>query len=68
MDCPFGAKFILGHALPSIQGGYTHTRHNEIRDTFANEYAYFDVKLEPKLLSLEDESFNNRTTTTEDKG
>ena len=43
-------------------------RNTEIRDTFANEYAYFDLKLEPKFQTLEGESFNNRTTITENEG
>ena len=44
-------------------------RHNEIRDIFANltKDVCFDVELEPKLQPLEGESFDNRTTTTEDE-
>ena len=44
-------------------------RHNEIRDTFASllKDICFDVELEPKLQPLEGESFDNKTTTTEDE-
>ena len=44
-------------------------RDNEIRDTFANlmSEVCFDVEIEPKLQSLQGESFvNNSTTTDED--
>ena len=44
-------------------------RHTEIRDTFATlmSEVCFHVEIEPKLRSLEDESFvNNSTTTDED--
>ena len=43
--------------------------HNEIRDTFANlmSEVCFDVEIEPKLQSLQGDSFvNNSTTTDED--
>ena len=42
--------------------------HNEIRDTFATllDEVCHDVEIEPKLQSLEGESFHNKTTTTED--
>ena len=44
-------------------------RHDEIRDTFANlmKDVCFVVELEPKLQPLEGESFDNRTTTTENE-
>ena len=43
-------------------------RHDEIRDTFADimKDVCFDVEIEPKLQPLEGESFENKTTTTED--
>ena len=66
--CPCGEKFCLSHVLHCPKGGYTHMRHDEIRDTFAEimKDVCFDVELEPKLQPLEGESFANRTTTTED--
>ena len=34
--CPWGEPFTVAHSLHCAKGGYTHIRHNEIRDTFAN--------------------------------
>ena len=33
---PCGKEFSLTHALHCAKGGYSHLRHNEIRDVFAN--------------------------------
>ena len=43
-------------------------RHNETRDTFANlmREVCFDVEIEPKLQSLQGESFVNTSTTTDE--
>ena len=62
-------KEKLSVALPRGKNGYTHMRHNGIRDTFANlmRNVCSDIELEPKLQPLEGESFDNRTTTTKDK-
>ena len=59
----------MSHALHCAKGGYTHLRHNEIRDTFAKlmDEVCHDVELEPKLQPLEGETFDNKTTTTEDE-
>ena len=42
-------------------------RHYEIRDTFANlmSEGCYDVEIDPKLQSLQSESFVNNSTTTE---
>ena len=66
--CPRGQPFTLTHTLHCPKGGYTHLRHNEVRDTFATllDKVCHDVEREPKLQSLEGESFHNKTTTTED--
>ena len=66
--CPCGQPFTLTHSLHCTKGGYTHLRHNEIRDTYAKllDEVCHDVEIEPKLQSLEGESFHNKTTTTED--
>ena len=55
--------------LCTVQRVYTHMRYNEIRDTFGTliSKVCFDVKIEPKLQSLQGESFvNNSTTIDED--
>ena len=46
--------------------GYNHMRHDEIRNTFANlmSEVRYDVEIEPKLQSLQGESFVNISTTT----
>ena len=69
LTCACGQSFDLTHALHCAKGGYTHMRHNEIRDTFATliSKVCFDVEIEPKLQSLQGESFvNNSTTIDED--
>ena len=67
-NCVCGEPFTVAHALHCPRGGYTHLRHNDIRDSFANllEEICFDVEFEPNLLPLQGESFANKTTSTED--
>ena len=67
--CSCGEDFTVSHALHCGKGGYTHMRHNEIRDTFAKimRDVCYDVEIEPKLQALEGESFDHRTTCTEDE-
>ena len=66
--CPCGKEFSLTHALHCAKGGYTHLRHNEIRDVFANlmDDVCHDVQIEPKLQSLDGEIFSSNSTTTDD--
>ena len=63
--CPCGKEFSLTHALHCAKGGYTHLRHNEIRDVFANlmDDVCHDVQIEPKLQSLDGEIFSSNSTT-----
>ena len=65
----YAANLNLTHALHCAKGGYTHLRHNEIRDTFANlmNEVCHDDEIDPKLQPLQSESFLNNSTTTEDK-
>ena len=69
LTCACGAYFNLTHALHCAKGGYTHIRHNGIRDTFANltNEVCHDVEIEPKLQPLQGEIFVNNSTTTEDE-
>ena len=69
LTCACGQYCDLTHALHCAKGGYTHMRHNEIRDTCATlmSEVCFGVEIEPKLQSLQGASFvNNSTTTDED--
>ena len=65
---PCGKEFSLTHALHCAKGGYTHQRHNEIIDVFANlmDDVCHDVQIEPKLQSLDGEIFSSNSTTTDD--
>ena len=67
--CPCGEDFTVSHALHCGKRGYTHMRHSEIHDTFAKimRDVCYDVEIEPKLQTLEGESFEYRTTCTEDE-
>ena len=67
--CPCGQPFTLAQSLHCPKGVYPHLRHNEIRDIFATllrEVCHV-VEIERKLQSLKGESFQNKTTTTEDE-
>ena len=66
-SCPCGQPLTMIHSLHCPKGGYTHLRHNEIRDTFDTflDEVCHDVEIEPKLQSLEGKSVHNKTTTTE---
>ena len=62
--CACGENFNVAHDLHCPKGGYTHIRHNDIRDFFVNllNEVCDDVKVEPCLQSLQEETFANRTT------
>ena len=51
ISCACGEPFAMYHTLHCAKGGYTHLRHNEIRDTFAKLLGDVcnDVEIEPKL-------------------
>ena len=59
---------IAAHAFHCPKAGYTHIRHNDIRDSIANllNEVCDDVEVEPCLQSLQVETFANRTTTIDD--
>ena len=66
--CACGENFKVAHALHCPKDGYTHIRHNDIRDSFANLLNEFcdDVEVEPCLQSLQGKTFANRTATIDD--
>ena len=67
--CACGEVFDVVHALHCPKGGYTHIRHNDIRDSLANlmNEVCDDVELEPILQPLHGETFANKSTTTEEE-
>ena len=60
------SSFDLTHSLHYEKGGYTHMRHVEIRDIFANLMSdvCYDVEIEPKLQSLQGETLVNNSIKT----
>ena len=66
--CVCGVNFTEAHAFSCSRGGFTIMRHNEIRDVTGELLAEVcnDVKLEPELTPLNGESFQHRTTKTDD--
>ena len=62
--CACGEVFDVVHALHCPKGGYTHIRHNDIRDSLANlmNEVCNDVELEPILQPLHGETFANKST------
>ena len=66
--CECGENFNVAHALHCPKGGYTHIRHNDIHDSFANmlNEGCDGVEVEPCLQSLQGETFAIRTTTIDD--
>ena len=67
--CACGEKWTIAHSLHCPKGGYTHLRHNEIRDGFGellNQVCH-DIEIEPKLLPLQGESFAINSVTKVDE-
>ena len=65
----FGEKWTIAHSLHCPKGGYTHLRHNEIRDCFGellNQVCRY-VEIEPKLLPLQGESFASNSVTKDNE-
>ena len=52
-------NLVVTHAMRCARGGFTHVRHNEIRDTFAEllDEICFDVEMEPILQPLQGKPF-----------
>ena len=68
--CACGENFNLAYALHCPNVGYTHLRHNDIRDSFVNllDGVCDNVEVEPCLQSLQRETSSNITTTIDDDG
>ena len=66
---PRGEPFTVAHSLQCGKGGYPLMRHDEIHDTFAKimKDVCFDVEVEPKLQKLKRQSFEHKSTCTEDE-
>ena len=63
-----GETFSVDHALHSLNGGDKLTRHNGLGEMFAElmRDVWFAVEAEAKLQPLQCESFEHKTTKTED--
>jgi hypothetical protein len=64
--CFCGEKNSINHSLTCQKGGYTHLRHNSLRDTFAELLSDVckDVVIEPPLLELSGEDLPRGSITT----
>ena len=64
--CFCGQKNTINHSLTCQKGGYTHLRHNSLRDTFAELLSDVckDVVTEPPLLELSGEALPRGSITT----
>ena len=65
---PINENFTLANALNCLRGDYTHRRHNEIRDCFANllnDFCHY-VKIKFYFSPLQWEIFALKSTKTED--
>ena len=58
--CACGVQNSVDHALTCMLGGYTHMRHNEVRDTQADllREVCRDVQVEPSLIPLSGQQFS----------
>ena len=61
-------KSLLYHMLSTAKCGYTHMRHNKIRDTFADimHDVCYDVEVEPTLQLLQSEALIIKTISTDE--
>ena len=55
--------FTVAHALHRPKGGYTHMRHNDIRDFFSNLLS--DVEIDCDFQLLQGETFAFKSTTND---
>ena len=66
--CPCGSTFSVNHALSCKKGGFVARRHDGIRDllTCLLSRVCKNVEAEPRLIPLDDETFDLRTANTSD--
>jgi hypothetical protein len=62
--CTCGAAFTVNHALSCKRGGFVARRHDGVRDLLTTLVSKVcnNVEVEPKLIQLDNEKFNLRTT------
>ena len=68
MKCVCGSSFSIEHALSCKKGGFINIRHNDVRDFTAELLSEVckDVCVEPLLIPLSGETFQNKTANRED--
>ncbi|KAL5268710.1 hypothetical protein ACHWQZ_G002528 [Mnemiopsis leidyi] len=68
LECACGKSNSINHALICKLGGYTHLRHNHLRDTLFNllDVVFKDVVKEPQLLPVTNEHLPRGTTLKQD--
>ena len=68
IQCICGAQYDVQHALSCKKGGFITVRHNHIRNITAELLSQVtkDVKIEPALLSLTSETFEQQTANKSD--
>ena len=64
--CSCESKIDIQHAMSCKNGGFITIRHNDLRDLNANLLTEVckDVDIEPHLLPVTGETFDNRTANT----
>ena len=60
----FGSKMDIQHTISCKKGGFITIKHNDLRDLTANLEVCKDVDIEPQLLLVTGETFDNRTANT----
>ena len=66
--CACGQSNTIEHSLSCALGGYVYMRHNNLRNLTANilvEAGCKDVEIEPQLLPITGETFQYRSTNTD---
>ena len=66
--CECGKAFSVDHAMICSTGGFIHARHDELKETIANILSEVckDVCIEPSLLEVNGERFENSTNTQDE--